>query len=292
MKRITTVFSVVGCLLVSQAALAQSGLQITEVYFGISGPDGTEDFVEISNLGPTTESLGGLFYDDSSLDITAGGDLPNIDLAAGESAVFLVNIEAELDAEDTEGLTPEEIDSLLAAEQAALNAEAIAEFEGLFGPIDNLFALPNGGLSSGGDTAALLDSTGAVIDSFVYGEDDVDELQFVPDGNGGFTVFTATYENLSGFNNTEGNLLLSQEGVNGASGSNTFLTDSEIFGGTEEVEDDPATPEDETVIAIEVPIFIVGSPGSIPASAVVPEPASAALAALTLISLTVGRRRS
>src|SRR5262245_36792513 len=73
-----------------QSASATAGLQITEVYFGLSGDDGTPDWFEITNYGDATGDTGTLYYDDESADPTVNGQLDSILLAPGASAVFLI----------------------------------------------------------------------------------------------------------------------------------------------------------------------------------------------------------
>lgn len=148
---------------VSSLAVAGPGLQITEAYTGISGPDGSADWIELTNFGNSAVSLDGLFYDDESADIAAGGDLPNIDLGAGESIVILVDLDA------------------------GTIGDEIADFEAVWGTGINVIGLEGGGsLSGSGDTAFILDAMSNLID-FVNTpgalSGDLQTIEFDVDGN-------------------------------------------------------------------------------------------------------------
>ncbi|MEM9082966.1 MAG: lamin tail domain-containing protein, partial [Planctomycetota bacterium] len=132
----------------------------TEVYTGLSGPDGTADWIEITNFGNTNVNLSGLFYDDSSLDITEGGDLSSFDLGAGNSVVVLVSV------------APAEA------------ADEIFLFNLLWGSGIDVIATDGGGLSQNSDTAALLDGLGNVIDSVVYDDSFAGGLSTIEVNNG------------------------------------------------------------------------------------------------------------
>lgn len=127
------------------AALAQAQLSITEAYIGLDGPDGTADWIEITNFGASAVNLGGLFYDDNSADISAGGNLPNFNLAAGRSVVVL--IETGVDS---------------APELAAFNAV-------WGGGIDVIAVAGGGSLGQGGDAAVLLNADSDILSFFSYG---------------------------------------------------------------------------------------------------------------------------
>ena len=142
--------------LVASTAQADPAFRITEAYVGLSGPDGTEDWIEVTNLGDMVGDTGTLLYDDESalindedangdpvmpfFDPSIGGVLDSFLLAPGESAIFLVD------------------DS---------SAESIDDFVALWGSGINV-GLTNGGgsLGGGGDQANLFDATTfALIDS-------------------------------------------------------------------------------------------------------------------------------
>lgn len=138
-----TKWTVAALALTAGAASADlADLRITEAFAGLSGPDGTADWIELTNTGGSTISLGGLFYDDASADITAGGDLPAFDLLPGASVVILVDV----DIADGDG------------------PAAIAEFESIWGAGIDVFATEGGGLSNdSGDTIFILDGSGDVV---------------------------------------------------------------------------------------------------------------------------------
>ena len=155
MKR-TSWFLCAAMALAASTAQAQAIFRITEAYAGLSGPDGTEDWIEVTNLGDAVGDTGSLIYDDESalmededpngnpvppfFDASIGGVLDSFLLAPGESAVFL------LDDSD---------------------ATSVAEFEALWGTGINV-GLTNGGgsLGGGGDQANIFDaSTFVLIDS-------------------------------------------------------------------------------------------------------------------------------
>lgn len=132
---------VLSAVLPASGAFAATDFQITEVYTGLSGPDGTADWLEISNLGDMSGSLLGLAVDDESADFAAGGDLPDFVLAPGASVVVLIDLDA--------GTT----------------ADEIADFEAVWGTGIDVIGVEGGGSFGGsGDAAALLDGVGSAVD--------------------------------------------------------------------------------------------------------------------------------
>jgi len=131
-------------------AHAAGDLQITEIYTGISGEDGTADWFELTNLGDMAIDTGDFWYDDQSADINDGGQLDSIVLNPNESAIFLIS--------DND---PQEI----------------VDFVNVWGLVTNIgFTNGGGGLGQGGDTVNILDGLNTVV-----------EAQFVDfDGLGGF----------------------------------------------------------------------------------------------------------
>ncbi|MEZ6191750.1 MAG: lamin tail domain-containing protein [Phycisphaerales bacterium] len=129
------------------AATAQANLQITEAWTGLSGEDGTGDWIEITNFGAGPIDTGIYYYDDDSASVASGGQLDSFILAPGESAIFLIDGPAD-------GVT---------------YATAIEEFLAIWGPVANV-GLTNGGggLGQGGDVINLLDAANNVIDSLAY----------------------------------------------------------------------------------------------------------------------------
>ena len=67
--------------------------RVTEIYAGISGEDGTNDWFELTNVGSMPGDTGTLFYDDESADILEAGQLDSFILAPGESAKTLEKIQ-------------------------------------------------------------------------------------------------------------------------------------------------------------------------------------------------------
>lgn len=118
--------------------------RITEVFAGLSGPDGTPDWIEVTNFGDMDGDTGTLWYDDESADISAGTELTSFNLSPGESAVFIVTDDA--------------------------TATSPAEFRALWGPVGNVgVGLGGGGLSQNGDAANILLGDGTIVDTLAYG---------------------------------------------------------------------------------------------------------------------------
>lgn len=165
---------------VSQADITDA--RITEIYVGIPGPDGTQDWIEVMNTGATPIDTAELFYDDVSADPLEAGQLDSFILEPGESAIFLLEADAVNETEF---------------------GSSIEEFFGIWGPTLNV-GLSNGGggLGSGGDAANIMDSDGNVIDTLEYDESLAGDF-FTIENNG------------SGIRN-------SVEGENGAYESNPF----------------------------------------------------------------------
>jgi hypothetical protein len=70
-------------------------LQVTEIYEGVDGPDGTVDWAEITNFGDMTFTFGvdgELYYDDDSQDPTVDERVFGItDIAPGESVIVALS---------------------------------------------------------------------------------------------------------------------------------------------------------------------------------------------------------
>lgn len=128
-----------GALAAASAASAQ--LTFTETYIGISGPDGTEDWFELTNIGIDPIDTGDFFFDDVSADILDAGRLDSFILNPGESAVFLVT-------SDAADLTP---------------------FLDIWGPVARVGrSNGGGGLGQGGDALNLMLSDGTIVDTLAY----------------------------------------------------------------------------------------------------------------------------
>jgi len=70
-------------------------LVITELWAGRSGPDGTRDWIEVTNTGDTPVQLNEVAYDDVSADISVAFVFPNETLMPGESLCLLIDIDAD-----------------------------------------------------------------------------------------------------------------------------------------------------------------------------------------------------
>lgn len=77
----------------------QPDLQITEIWAGQDGDDLTEDWFEITNMGPvawTAEAFGSLFYDDESMSAEDADLIEGIDeIAPGESVIVVIGDAAD-----------------------------------------------------------------------------------------------------------------------------------------------------------------------------------------------------
>ncbi len=125
-------------------ATAAVDLQITEIYMGLSGPDGTADWFELTNYGDTTADTGAYLYDDSSADFSEALALESIALAPGASAVFLL-----AEADDA--------------------ATAKDEFEAIWGAgIAVGLVVDGAGLGQSGDAVTLFDSGATIVDDVAY----------------------------------------------------------------------------------------------------------------------------
>lgn len=120
--------------LVGATGTASADLLITEIYAGVTGEDGTEDWFEVTWTGAGTFDTGTLFYDDESADPTVNAAMSSFILNTGESAIFLI------DAGDAEVLT----------------------FQTVWGSVDNVgFTTGGGGLSQNGDSVFVFDGNTA-----------------------------------------------------------------------------------------------------------------------------------
>ncbi|MEO1496172.1 MAG: PEP-CTERM sorting domain-containing protein [Planctomycetota bacterium] len=133
------------CALVAAShSLATPVFKITEVYTGLSGPDGTPDWIEVTNFGDMDGDTSVLWYDDESEDVASGAQLTSFMLSPGESAVFLVT--------------------------GDVTATSVDEFRDIWGPVAKVGTGPGGGgLSQNGDQATILLGDGTVVDRFAFG---------------------------------------------------------------------------------------------------------------------------
>ncbi|MEM1026888.1 MAG: PEP-CTERM sorting domain-containing protein [Planctomycetota bacterium] len=220
------------------AATASAQPTITEIYNGLPGNDGTADWFEITNLtGATlTYAAGDLLYDDESADFSVADPFPAFTLLDGESLVVL--LDENIDTDPANGV-----------------ADAIDEFETVWGSGIATVTVDGSGLGQGGDAVTLFDAAGTILDSAAYVAEDDSAGPVNP------LLQLQTWDILNGGR--------SQLGIDGAFQSNAFDNDSGTFG-------PPDTP---------VSVQLIGSPG-----VAIPEPATAA--ALVLLSGLALRRRS
>lgn len=173
---------------------ATAGLSITEIYAGMTGEDGTVDWIEVTNTTGVSIDTGSFYYDDESRSINDGGLLDSYMLGSGESAIFLISDNNE-------------------ASDDVTYASAIAEFVSIWN-YAGFVGLTNGGgnLSQNGDEAVLMTGTAGseVIESAAaFGT--------------GFANSGATIDFVSG------SPVDSVLGVNGAYQSNLFFNDNFSF---------------------------------------------------------------
>lgn len=176
-------------------SVASADLAITEVYAGLSGEDGTVDWIEVTNIGNTAIDTGSFYFDDENPSISDGGLLDSILLGAGQSAIFLIS------------------DNNQAADDVTF-ASAIQEFNSIWNYSGHI-GLTNGGgnLSQGGDGAFLLSGSNIIVSSAIFGA--------------GFENTAATIDFASG------SAALSILGVNNAYESNAFFNDNLSFPGNQ-----------------------------------------------------------
>lgn len=175
-------------VLAGLAGVASADLAITEIYTGISGADGTVDWIEVTNNSGATVDTGNFWYDDSSADINDGGQLDSIQLGAGQSAIFLISDD---DAPNND------VDF----------ASAITEFNSIWS-YSGFIGLTNGGggLGQGSDSANLLDSMNIVLSSAGYDSSGaLATLDYILDPSGVSSLdVNGAYESNAFFNEDQG----------------------------------------------------------------------------------------
>ena len=169
----------------STAASPASYLQITEVYAGtdpktpgVAGTFDTSEWFEVTNFGDTAVDLvaNPVYYDDASADPTKDTQLLGVDsIAPGESVVFLVDWESDMDTVPTE------------AEKLALAYDLFEDAWGELPGVQVGHCTGNAGGLGGGDTMYLFDgnlATSSIIDMAGYEKTDAETGTFVsqPDG--------------------------------------------------------------------------------------------------------------
>ncbi len=133
---------------IAPSAMAAIDLQITETWTGLSGEDGTADWIEVTNFGTTPADTGNYWYDDNGPNIGDGGNLDSFVLNQGETAIFL------LDTAPADDVT---------------YTTAVEEFTAIWGSVANVgHTNGGGGLGQGGDSANLMLGDGTVIDTLAY----------------------------------------------------------------------------------------------------------------------------
>ncbi len=139
-------------LTLASNVFAAADFQVTEIYAGLKGNDGTADWFEVTNVGDSVGDTGSLFYSDSAADPIESGQLSSFSLGAGESAVFLI----KGDAAD------------------------ITEFESVWGTGSNVGVTAGGkNLSQGGDQVWLFDGNSAaanIVEAISFGDADAGDL--------------------------------------------------------------------------------------------------------------------
>ena len=175
MKKLLLIALLVSATFCTTCAADIFDLRLTEIWVGRdSAPDGTRDWIEVTNLGDTPVNLSDVSYDDGNPMLATSLQLPPFSLAPGESFVLLIDIDA-----DNAGMFP----------------DAGQEFLAVWDPFDSTFL--GGGSADGGlsnetaESANLLDFlNGALIDSLEFTPDFMsDQVQtFERIGEGFFDV--------------------------------------------------------------------------------------------------------
>ncbi len=128
------------------AGSATAQVQVTEVFVGLSGEDGTADWFELTNFGGAAVDTASFWYDDDSNDFLEAGQLPSFILGPGESAVFLTDAGA---ADDV------------------TYANSTDEFLAIWGSVANVGVVEEGGnLGQGGDAINIFDAAMNPVTSF------------------------------------------------------------------------------------------------------------------------------
>lgn len=141
--------------------------RITELWVGRSGPDGTRDWIEVTNTGEVPINTGELAYDDVNPTLNTAFVLPALLLQPGESLVFLIDIDAD--------------------NPVKFPNSSIEEFLVVWDPFDNFVETgqADGGLSQNGDSANLLRvSNGQVIDTLTYTSANISDATIERIGDG------------------------------------------------------------------------------------------------------------
>lgn len=156
MSKFAKLFAGLAALTLATGAFAAPVFEITEVYIGLKGEDGTPDWIEVTNTGDMAGSTLGLYYDDESLDAGEAGNLPDVTLQPGASMILLTGVDFGEEAND------------------------ISNFHAIWGTSSGVYATNGGGgLSQDGDTAGLVLADNTVVDAVTYpGVDDFNTSTF------------------------------------------------------------------------------------------------------------------
>ena len=191
------------------ASVASGNIYISEVYAGMTGEDGTEDWFELTWTGAGTFDTGTLFYDDGSADPTVNASLTSFILNTGESAIFL-------------------IDS---------GAAEVSQFATVWGNVANVgVTTDGGGLGQSGDSVYLFDGNTAganvvaTVDTPGYNGNEVATFQYDVNGVASFSTLgdAGVFESNAFFNDNIGGpsemiTLLGSPGVVPAPGAVALL---------------------------------------------------------------------
>lgn len=140
------------CALAVPSLADVNDARVTEVWVGLGGgrPDGTHDWIEVTNTGVGVIDTSDLAFDDENPSFTNANVLDSVLLGPGESAIFLLDVAGDNPMFDT----------------------SIEEFLSVWVPFDPDFVADAGfadKLSTSGDEANLFNrSTGAIVDTLTY----------------------------------------------------------------------------------------------------------------------------
>ncbi len=140
---------------VAATVQAEANLQITEVYAGLHGEDGTADWIEVANLGSSPFDLSDLRYGDQILFGADGNNAPaGMQLAPSQVKVIVFGA-AGGDGDDGPDVTD--------------------AFESLWGLPPDLLITGGSGLNETGDTITLHDALGNIVDQVTFTSADTDD---------------------------------------------------------------------------------------------------------------------
>ncbi len=174
-------------VLAGLATASSASLTVTEAFVGLSGEDGTQDWIEITNTTNGVIDTGNFWYDDDSADFGDAGQLDSIMLGAGESAIFLLRDAAVDDVTYTTAI--EEF-------------QAIWSYSGLIGHTNG-----GGNLGQGGDAIVLFDSMGTILSTTATPEalsGNLETIDYVNGAAASVLGVNGAYASMSFFNDNLG----------------------------------------------------------------------------------------